>query len=267
MTVQLASACLLNGYAEGFIKGKLFTGSAKGVCVPVLNCYSCPGALGSCPIGALQAVSGGAAHNIPFYAAGMITLFGILLGRLFCGFMCPFGFIQDLLYKIPVRKAAVRKEIDRPARKIKYAIALVSVILLPVVITNPYGSAEPYFCKFICPAGTLEGGLPMLAANESLRTVIGALFSWKAILLCLILIFSMMISRFFCKYLCPLGAIYSIFNKCSFYRLKMDKELCTGCGRCSSTCPMDIEVEKNINSPECIRCGRCKAACPHKAIT
>ena len=82
LLIQLASAALVNGYAAGFAGCKIFTGTSKMVCLPVLNCYSCPGALGACPIGSLQAVEGGAKHNISFYVLGTLMLFGVLFGRL-----------------------------------------------------------------------------------------------------------------------------------------------------------------------------------------
>lgn len=96
-------------------------------------------------------------------------LFGVVFGRLICGFLCPFGFIQDLLHKIPFLKISVHKKIDKPLRLVKYIIAIVMVILLPMLLTNKYGIAPPYFCKWICPAGTLEGGIPLILTNESLR--------------------------------------------------------------------------------------------------
>lgn len=155
--VQLIAAALFNGYLIGFQKGKIFTGSTKAFCVPVLNCYSCPGALGACPIGALQTALGGIRHHFPFYVLGLLMLFGITMGRLVCGLLCPFGLVQDLLYKIPLRKRKVPKSIDRPARFLKYIILLVAVILLPAFAITSTKVTPPYFCQYICPAGTLEG--------------------------------------------------------------------------------------------------------------
>ena len=149
--IQLGFTALFNGYAAGFAKGTIFTGATKYACVPVLNCYSCPGALGSCPIGSLQAVIGGAKHQFSFYVLGTIMLFGIVLGRLVCGFLCPFGLVQDLLHKIPVRKWRVPKRVDKPMRFLKYVVLLVMVILLPMFATNALGTAPPFFCKYICP--------------------------------------------------------------------------------------------------------------------
>lgn len=265
--VQILSTVLVNGYAAGFAKGKIFTGGTKAVCVPVLNCYSCPGALGACPIGSLQALLGGANHRFPFYVLGLLMLFGVALGRLACGLLCPFGFVQDLLHKIPAPKIRVPKKIDRPLRWLKYIVLVVMVILLPAFAVTDTGITPPYFCKYLCPAGTLGGGVPLLLANPSLRALAGALFSWKALMLALVLAACVFVPRAFCRYLCPLGAFYSLFNRFSFYRMELDKNKCAGCKKCEQACPMAVEATKNINSTECIRCGKCKSVCPDGAIT
>lgn len=264
--VQLIAAALFNGYLIGFQKGKIFTGNTKAFCVPVLNCYSCPGALGACPIGALQTALGGIRHHFPFYVLGLLMLFGITMGRLVCGLLCPFGLVQDLLYKIPIPKQKVPKNIDRPARFLKYIILLVAVILLPAFAITDTGVTPPYFCQYICPAGTLEGGIPLLLTDPALRTLAGTLFQWKLLVLLIVVIASVVISRPFCRYLCPLGAFYSLFQKFSFFQMDVEKEKCIDCKKCEHICPMAVEVTKEINSPECIRCGACKSVCPTKAI-
>lgn len=264
--IQLAAAALMNGYAVGFTKGKIYKGKLKNGCIPVLNCYSCPGALGSCPIGSLQAVISDKKYKLSFYVFGILIFFGVLFGRLICGFLCPFGFVQDLLHKIPIPKLKISKKIDKPLRYLKYIVLAVFVILLPMFLKDEYGIGTPYFCKLICPAGTLGGGIPLLVKNKSLRMAIGALFTWKAAVLAAILILSLIIYRPFCKYLCPLGAFYSLFNKVSFYRLAVDNDKCTGCKACERNCKMGVEITKNINSTECIRCGACKEVCKVHAI-
>lgn len=266
-TVQLISAVLLNGYALGFQKGKIFTGGTKGVCVPVLNCYSCPGALGACPIGALQTALGGLKGHFPFYVLGLLTLFGVALGRAACGLLCPFGLVQDLLHKIPLPKIKVPKRIDRPARYLKYGVLLVLVIGLPAFAVTETGVRMPYFCKYLCPAGTLEGGIPLMIADPALRELAGGLFSWKVLVLAVILAASMVIHRPFCRYLCPLGAFYALFNRFSFFQMSVERDRCVGCGMCERICPMEVEAVRNINSPECIRCGKCRAGCPAGAIS
>lgn len=265
--IQTVAAVLTNANISGFFTGKIWRGNSKLLCVPGLNCYSCPGALGSCPIGALQAVLGGNKHNFSFYVVGIIMFFGVMLGRLICGFLCLFGFIQDLLYKIPTPKLAIPNNIDKPLRWLKYVILLVAVIALPILLTNQFGIAPPYFCQWICPAGTLEGGIPLVLKNESLRSMLGFLFNWKMGLLILTVLASIFTYRPFCKYICPLGAIYSLFNKFSFYRMDVDKAKCNGCKVCEKKCKMNVEITKSINSPECIRCGECKGVCKQGAIS
>lgn len=264
---QILTAALVNGYVMGFAKGKIYTGGSKATCIPVLNCYSCPGAVGACPIGSLQAVLGGSKHNFSFYVIGLIMLFGIFFGRLICGFLCPFGLIQDLLYKLPIKKLKVNPKIDRPARYLKYVILLSLVIVLPIFATNKYGTASPYFCKFLCPAGTLGGAIPLLIANEGLRKMLGYIFVWKFFILMTIIVFSMMISRPFCRYLCPLGALYSLFSRFSLYQIHINKSKCISCKKCEYICPMDVKITNEKNRLECICCGKCKAVCPTNAIT
>ena len=160
--IQVAFAVFLNGYAVGFAKGSIFKGASKAVCVPVLNCYSCPGALGSCPIGALQTALGGQSRHFPFYVLGTLMFFGVLFGRLICGFACPFGLVQELLHKVPVPKLHVPARLDRVLRWVKYVMLFGVVVLLSVALTSDMGTTDPLFCEYICPAGTLEAGLSLI---------------------------------------------------------------------------------------------------------
>lgn len=260
--VQVASALITNANLKGFDQGKIYRGPLKKICVPGLNCYSCPGALGSCPIGSLQAVLGSFKYKISFYILGMIMLFGTLMGRFICGWLCPFGLIQELLHRIPSPKLKIPKIF----RYLKYVILIIFVILLPIVWTNAIGLGDPTFCKYICPAGTLEGGIPLVSMNPSLRASIENLFFWKIFLLIGTIIMSIITFRPFCKVVCPLGTIYGFFNPISIYRYELDKEKCTNCGLCSTKCKMDVKAYENPNDFECIRCGDCINTCPHKAI-
>lgn len=266
MWTQLCYAAITNGYVQGFSKGKIFTSASKRVCLPGLNCYSCPGALGACPIGAMQAVLSSRDYRFSFYVAGFLLLFGALLGRFVCGWLCPFGLVQELLHKIPFPKKLKKLPGDRILRLLKYAIVVGFVIVLPLVVLDVVGQGSPWFCKYICPSGTLFGGIPLIAANPPLRYALGWLFRWKVLILAVLVALSLIVYRPFCRYLCPLGAIYGLFNPVALYRYQLDKDRCTDCGACEAACPMAVGVRKNPNSFECIRCGKCKAACPTGAL-
>ena len=263
---QAAWFALTNGYAAGFLQGKIYRGRSKAFCVPGLNCYSCPGALGACPIGALQSVLGSSGFRISCYVFGFLLLFGTLMGRLVCGWLCPFGWIQDLLYKIPLFHKKKNLPGHKGLRWLRFGILLVFVILLPSLAVGVTGMGEPWFCKYICPSGTLFGGLPLTAVNEGLRASCGFLFQWKVFLLLAVLVLSIKYSRPFCKYICPLGAVYGCFNPISLYRLQVDSQKCIRCGKCQRACGADIPVWEQPNSIDCIRCGDCKAVCPTGAI-
>lgn len=264
--VQILWAFLSNSYLAGFSKGRIYQGKLKNLCVPGLNCYSCPGALGSCPVGAMQAVVGSWNFKLAFYVAGFLMFIGALTGRFVCGWLCPFGLIQDLLHKIPFPKKISTFRGDKLLRKLKYVILLVFVILMPMFVVDLLGQGAPYFCKLICPAGTLEGGLPLVLLNKGMRGAIGWLYAWKNVLLVAILFLSVIIYRPFCKYICPLGAVYSLFQPISVFRYRVDQELCTHCGACAKTCKMQVDLVKSPNHPECIRCGQCKKVCPTGAL-
>lgn len=264
--VQIGFTALTNGYAAGFVKGKIFTGSTKALCVPGLNCYSCPGALGSCPIGSLQAVLGSRDYVFSFYIVGFLMVVGAVFGRFVCGWLCPFGLVQDLLYKIPFFKKVKKLPGDRWLKWLKYVVLIGFVIILPLFVVDIIGQGQPWFCKWICPSGTLMAGIPLVLMNSGLQDAVGWLFAWKLGILFLLLGLSVVVYRPFCRYLCPLGAVYGVFNPIAFYRFKIDESDCTKCKVCQKVCKMDIPVWEKPNSPECIRCGDCKAACPHQAI-
>lgn len=264
---QALWALLTNSYLIGFMQGKIYKGRLKNLCVPGLNCYSCPGAVGSCPIGSLQAVIGNWNFKFAFYVAGFLVFVGALIGRFVCGWLCPFGLVQDLLHKIPFPKKIKTFRGDKLLRKLKYVILAVFVILMPLYLVDIMDQGSPYFCKLICPAGTLEGGIPLVLLNKSMRRAIGWLYVWKNVLLAVTVLLSILIYRPFCKYICPLGAIYSVFNPISVFKYRVDKNKCTQCGACAKVCKMQVNPSKTPNHPECIRCGQCKKICPTGAIT
>lgn len=260
--IQLGSALLYNANLPGFASGSLYKGAVKGVCVPGLNCYSCPGAIASCPLGALQNALGSLPHKLPLYIAGFLLLTGLLLGRVVCGFLCPFGLIQELIHRIPTQK--IRK--NRWTRRLsflKYGVLLLFVIALPLWYAFAKGLPVPAFCKWVCPAGTLEGGFPLMALRPEYRSLAGLLFGWKTLLCIGILVLCIFLYRAFCRFLCPLGAIYALFSRLALFAVRVDTGRCNGCGACVRSCEMDV---RQVGDRECIQCGRCAAHCPKGAI-
>lgn len=262
--IQLGAALASNPFLLNFFHGKIARGGGKAVCVPGLNCYSCPAAAASCPIGALQAVIGASKFQFAYYVVGFLLLTGVLLGRVVCGFLCPFGWFQELLHKIPSRKFSTKRL--RILTFLKYGILVLFVIVLPMTVVNEVGMGDPFFCKYICPAGILEGGIPLAIANSSIRASLGGLFTWKSCILLGVIVLSVFFYRPFCKWLCPLGAFYGLCNCITVSGFRIDRDKCTACGACSRVCKMDVDVMRFPNHAECIRCGDCAAACPHQAI-
>ena len=260
LTVQLLWALITNCYATGFMQGSIYQGSMKKLCLPGLNCSSCPGAIGSCPIGAIQAVVGDRKYNLALYAGGFVMLVGALLGRLVCGWLCPFGLVQELLHMLPPKRKIKTFRGDKQLRWVKYAVLVIMVFVVTAI------KHEPQFCKWLCPAGTLEAGVPLVALNEQLRGLVGGLYAHKIAILAVLLVLSVFIYRPFCRYLCPLGAIYALLNPLSLYRYRVDKHSCIHCGACANKCPMACNPEKRPNDPECVRCGKCIEVCPTNAI-
>lgn len=262
--IQLYAALLYNANIKGFVSGSIYTGNTKYLCVPGLNCYSCPGAIGACPLGALQNALAASNTKAPFYVFGIIILFGLLLGRVICGFLCPIGLIQELLYKIKSPKVK-KNRVTRVLSYFKYILLAVLVIIIPLAYSG-ISSAIPAFCKYICPSGTLLGSVSLLANgnNDDFFSMLGPLFTWKFCVLVLIIVGSIFIYRIFCRFLCPLGAIYGFFCRIAMLGIKLDKQKCVDCGLCIQTCKMDI---RHVGDHECIHCGDCLKVCPTKAIS
>ena len=263
--IQGLVALLYNLHIPNFFKGKIYNGSTKKVCLPGLNCYSCPGAAGSCPIGSMQAVMGSKKYRFSYYVFGMMAFFGVMVARLICGFLCPMGLFQDLLNKIPTKKVSTKKL--KPLRLIKYIILFSLILALGLVMRDRYEVIPPYFCKYICPQGIIQGAIPLAIKNPSLRLGLGKLFNLKLGILITTIMLSIIFYRTFCKWICPLGAFYSFFNKYSFYQMKVDENKCIDCGKCARVCKMDVDIRKNNAHLECIRCHECTKACPTKAIS
>lgn len=259
--VQILSAIGINSYFNAIPKKAIYQGILKGFPCPTLNCYACPMARFACPIGSLQHYA--VIHAFPFYLVGIFGVAGFSVGRAPCAWLCPFGFLQDLLYKIRTFKI----HLPRFLSYIKFGMLFIVAILLP------YLTMESWFSK-LCPAGILEGGIPIIAFDPQtgplagLREVVGWLFFTKLGILAFILGLSVIAKRPFCRIFCPLGAILGLFNWLSLLRINMKPGdyPCEECNICKTVCPMDISIYKNQADFDCIRCGRCVAYCPENAL-
>ncbi|OPZ64509.1 MAG: putative electron transport protein YccM [Firmicutes bacterium ADurb.Bin506] len=242
--IQAASAAIVNSGLPAL----------KACPFPGLNCYACPLASMACPMGSLQNFL--VLRRVPIALVGLFAAVGGVVGRAVCGWACPFGFIQDLLARIGPRRKLL------PTQKgswMRYAM----LILVALIAT--YAVGAPLFCK-ICPAGALEAGIPQVILRPGLRSLIGVLFWAKIVSLVLLVAAAILIKRPFCRFLCPLGAVYSPFNKVSLMRLEVDDTTCTRCDGCKRVCPVDLAVYEHPNSDSCIRCLEC-TRCPSVSVT
>ena len=270
--IQLIATLLTNSYFLFPFTHNIYQGPAKVLCAPGLNCYSCPASTTYCPIGAIQQLLLSVRFSLETgslffssYVVGTVGLIATSTGRITCGWLCPFGLIQELLYKIPFR---IKREVPYFLRYVKYLMLVFFVVLFPLLLVNEWGMGLPWFCKYVCPAGTLEAGIPMLLLQPDLRATIGFLFYNKLAWMIIFLGWSVVTSRPFCKTTCPLGAFYGLFNKVSLIKLELQDDLCTKCGHCADVCPMGIQFNEAVGSPECIMCMRCmREGCDFGAIS
>ena len=243
---QFCTAIMVNSYFFSFFKCFPF---------PVLNCYSCPLAIFACPIGTIQffATTG----SIPYFTLGVVGLTGVIVGRMTCGWLCPFGLLQDLMFKIVPKEITI----GRKWGYLRYAFLGLGVIILPLFWVNEFGLGERYFCE-ICPAGTLEAGIPHLLLDPSLQKLLGGFFIFKMSLLLIVVGMVLLIRRAFCRLFCPLGAMLGVFNRFSGLQIKVDNHKCNHCGVCQKKCPVDLPIYSAEGSPACINCLEC-TTCNH----
>ena len=264
--IQLYSALLHNAHLKGFISGQIYKGKAKYACVPGFNCYSCPSATGACPLGSIQNALASTGHSAGWYVLGIILLFGVLLGRTICGWLCPLGLIQELLNKIPTPKLK-KNCVTRALSWLKYMLLAVFVIALPLLYGLRYDLPLPGFCKYICPAGTFEGAMGLLSNTAPVNTgyfsMLGILFTRKFVIMLVTALACVFCYRSFCRFICPLGAIYGLFNRFNIIGVKVDRSRCSHCGACVRSCGMDV---RHVGDHECINCGKCMDICNQGAI-
>jgi polyferredoxin len=268
--VQIIFGFLMNGYWGFPFSRTLYQGPLKVICAPGLNCYSCPAATTYCIIGSIQQLMANVRLSLEagqyyfgLYVIGSAGILGGLFGRMICGWACPFGFIQELLHKIPTPKY----RFPRVLRYGKFFFLIVFVFLLPLLVLDEFGAGETWFCKYVCPAGTLEAGLPMLALQPGLQTGLGFIFLNKLVIMLGFVVWSVLSSRPFCRVACPLGAFYALFSRVRMVRLRWDKENCVRCGACHPVCPMGVKFDESPDDMDCITCMKCMTkACRFDAI-
>ena len=182
----------------------------------------------------------------------------VLMGRFFCGFMCSFGALGDLFWFISRKlfkfKFRVNEKADRILKYIKYVLLLGIVILIwSFAIIQPDAAYSPW---------TIFGIYSSLGGWQNLTY----LLSIGSFVLLAIIILSVFIQRFFCRYLCPLGAIYALLSHFRLFRIRKPRETCKSCRLCSTACPMGIPTYKYdvIKSDECINCFICTSNCIKK---
>ena len=217
------------------------------VIFPGLHCYACPWAITICPIGLAQNLI--IFGTVPYFWIGMIVAYGLAAGRGFCGWFCPFGTLNDLL--------SFRKV------KILNAASYSKFIVLAGTLLAAWIFADTIFCK-LCPVASIEASIPYLImgvanVNQPFLLHMGILAG--------VLVGMVLVARFWCRYLCPMGALLSLFNRVSFLKLKLDKTRRSGCAVCSTACPMGIEPHYQYDNHNCIKCGRCVDSCHLGALS
>jgi ferredoxin-type protein NapH len=252
--VQLVTLGLLTSNFWGISTGRL--------CLPILHCEACTLSWFLCPIGGMLS-SSVAFHEWPILTLAIIAGGGLLVGRVFCGWVCPTGLVQDLLYKIPAPKI----ELPPVLNVAKYGFLLVTVVAVAYFVGK---DTRAFFCNF-CPTATAEVVLPQMIADHDY-----ALDAWRLVRFA-VLAATVMLAighpRSFCKIVCPVGALVALTNKFSLFALRLDAAKCIHCQKCDRACPTGVPVERSSETgraisrhPECVECLTCESVCPTRAI-
>lgn len=236
----------------------------------VFHCYYaggqvCPAASLSCPIGIIGQLC--ALGVVPVLAIASIFIAGGLVGSLVCGWACPFGFLQDLLSKVPLPKFRIPNWMGYG----RYAVLVVLVIGLPYVMGmygQPYEQQKATICAW-CPAGATEAGIPamvsaairgdiVVSADGFVDSAGALLLGWKkSAIIVAFFVAAMVAFRPWCTIFCPLGGFLSLFNHISVLHLRFEHKACTQCNTCRSRCAYGVELDIAVNTPRCLRCLEC----------
>jgi polyferredoxin len=192
--------------------------------------------------------------EVPYLLLGMLLVVGAVSGSLVCGWACPFGFLQDALGRIPVRKVRLPDWVGAS----RYVVLVGLVLVLPMVLGwkgIPFDNQTISICR-LCPAGALEAGLPY--SVSSYLAGHGWLMSWfKTVILVALVGTAIFVHRPWCRMFCPLGGLLALFNRLSLFHLRFNAKECIECNLCRSRCPMGVKVDQAVNVSGCIRCLEC----------
>ncbi len=217
------------------------------VCGTVFHCYACPLALFACPIGVTAQFS--ALHVFPFIAAGTLLLVGGAVGAFVCGWACPFGFLQDLAGKLPT----CRLKLPAWTGHFRYVVLLGAVIAVPFFLGNDH----PLFICSTCPAGALEAGVPLRIQQVAAGNAASGMNAIKLSVTIFVVVAMFVKYRPWCTLLCPLGALFGLFNRGSLLFLRFNSDKCTSCKLCHTQCRVGVKPDERANDPRCIRCLDC----------
>lgn len=296
LLIQLVSLLLLNGLllTELYPNLKL---QRYPVPLPILLSINAPTNLA---YGSLDVIQVALANPIvPWVALAFVFIIGALLGRALCGWVCPMGFIQDMVTTAKGTLSQVDVRNHESGKRLKYfvlaAALLVSVSLaisLSLGFGDEYKNSLSIFADGLliplAPEGTLFSTIPrailylklivtpaFLAKfsasqlGEWIRSVPIVIYAGVIVLL-VFFYGAYKVPRFWCRYLCPVGAKMAPFQKYSFLGMKRDPVKCSKCPHCEAACPMQIRILalpwEKFNDPECILCGDCADACPNNSL-
>jgi len=235
-----------------FITNTAFIFGATGLIYTYFYCWEGPLALMACPIGVLEHAFADRAWYLLPYLFGVFGVSSVIFGRAACGWACPIGFLQDL-----TRGRRTKHPLDEKMRYLKYAILALIPPVCYVTGTLAYTN--------ICPVGGLTATLPHLALDPDGYTFT-AFFVPKMLILAGFFVLILLMTRGWCRHLCPVGAMMGPFNKISVLELRYFEDKCIKCFKCAKVCPMQIRMPYDNRSSECIRCGTCVDACPTDAL-
>lgn len=237
--------------------------------------------------------------EFPWIILGTVFLIGAVVGRAFCGWVCPMGFIQDIITHLKGRLDFVSPRTHKTMTRLKYLLFFATLLVSGTLGLALYlGAGSDYKAALgalatgpfiaISPDGTLFGFVPTLVTliRDNIQAVltrpptiqevwaqltrVPALLAIRILVLIGFFVGAWKVPRFWCRYACPTGAMMALFQKHSLTGMKRDPVKCTKCPHCEVKCPMQINILdlpwEKFNDPECILCMECVDACPHGSL-